>query len=108
LHVVFSLGSSISATLKARKHSWIVGASQNDVLQVEALAESMVVTCESNGLVPTMELLTQMDQPIGRVIENWLELRECIDIMTPNIGQEQQQNQQLSHDLTRIILVQAA
>jgi pyrimidine-nucleoside phosphorylase len=41
----------------------------------------MVNTGEANGLTPTTAFLTHMDEPIGCAVGNWLEVKECIDVM---------------------------
>src|ERR1700722_9338262 len=44
------------------------------------LAELMVETGEASG-TRTVALLTSMDEPLGRFSGNWVEVRECVDIM---------------------------
>lgn len=44
------------------------------------LAKAMVATGENNN-IPSVALLTGMDQPLGLAIGNWLETREAIDIL---------------------------
>ncbi len=44
------------------------------------LAELMVATGEQAG-TRTVALLTAMDQPLGRFAGNWMEVRECVDIL---------------------------
>ncbi len=44
------------------------------------LAELMVSTGEAAG-TRTVALLTAMDEPMGRFSGNWVEVRECVDIM---------------------------
>ncbi len=44
------------------------------------LAQLMVKTGEAAG-TRTVALLTSMDQPLGRFAGNWLEVRECVDIL---------------------------
>lgn len=55
------------------------------------LAELMVQTGEANG-TRTVALLTNHDEPLGRYAGNWLEVRECVDIL-------QQRRHPLSADL---------
>jgi pyrimidine-nucleoside phosphorylase len=62
------------------------GGFQATVEEAEKLAVSMVATGEANGLNPTTALLTRMDQPIGYAIGNWLEVKECIDVMRDGTG----------------------
>jgi pyrimidine-nucleoside phosphorylase len=44
------------------------------------LARLMVATGEAAG-TRTVALLTSMDQPLGRFSGNWVEVRECVDIL---------------------------
>jgi pyrimidine-nucleoside phosphorylase len=44
------------------------------------LARLMVQTGEHSG-TRTVALLTSMDEPLGRFSGNWVEVRECVDIM---------------------------
>jgi pyrimidine-nucleoside phosphorylase len=44
------------------------------------LASLMVATGEAAG-TRTVALMTAMDEPLGRFSGNWLEVRECVDIM---------------------------
>ena len=44
------------------------------------LARLMVETGEASG-TRTVALLTGMDEPLGRFAGNWLEVRECVDIL---------------------------
>lgn len=44
------------------------------------LAELMVSTGERAG-TRTVALLTRMDEPLGRFAGNWVEVRECVDIL---------------------------
>ncbi len=48
--------------------------------QSKFLAELMVDTGEASG-TRTIALLTSMDEPLGRFSGNWVEVRECVDIM---------------------------
>jgi thymidine phosphorylase len=57
------------------------GAFQSTVQDAQALAESLVATGHANGLAPTTAFLTRMDAPLGVAVGNWLEVRECIDIL---------------------------
>jgi pyrimidine-nucleoside phosphorylase len=74
------------------------GAFQATVDDAIELAASMVATGEANGLVPTTAFLTRMDHPIGCAVGNWLEVKECIDIMRAGQG---------SRDLIELVLMQA-
>jgi pyrimidine-nucleoside phosphorylase len=62
------------------------------------LAASMVVTGQANGLTPTTAFLTRMDHPIGCAVGNWLEVKECIDIMRNGKG---------SRDLIELVVMLA-
>jgi thymidine phosphorylase len=42
---------------------------------------SLIHTAEMNGLKTAAAFLTRTDIPIGRGIWNWLEVKECIDMM---------------------------
>ncbi len=44
------------------------------------LADLMVRTGEASG-TRTVALLTSMDQPLGRFAGNWVEVRECVEIL---------------------------
>ncbi|MGH7355704.1 MAG: thymidine phosphorylase [Candidatus Rokuibacteriota bacterium] len=46
-----------------------------------ALAENLVAVAEGAGL-PTVALLTDMSQPLGRAVGNALEVREAVDVLT--------------------------
>jgi len=56
------------------------GAFMKTPEQAEELARLLQFIGESNGLKMT-SFITNMNQPIGRFIGNWLEVKECIDIM---------------------------
>mmetsp|Transcript_15300 Transcript_15300/g.23830 ORF Transcript_15300/g.23830 Transcript_15300/m.23830 type:complete len:468 (-) Transcript_15300:186-1589(-) len=74
-------------------------AFQDSMETAEELAHSMIKTAEANGVTPTTAVLTRMDQPIGYAVGNWLEVKECIQIMRTGKG---------SQDLLQLILVLAA
>jgi hypothetical protein len=42
---------------------------------------SMISTGEANGVNPCTAFLTRMNEPIGCMVGNWLEVKECIDIL---------------------------
>ncbi len=48
--------------------------------QSRFLADLMVSTGESSG-TRTVALLTAMDEPMGRFSGNWIEVRECVEVM---------------------------
>jgi len=56
------------------------GAFFADEGEARALAEALQATAESFGL-KTVALLTSMDEPLGRAVGNWLEVREAIDAL---------------------------
>jgi pyrimidine-nucleoside phosphorylase len=56
------------------------GAFLRDPEQARLLARLMVETGEAAG-TRTVALLTNHAQPIGRFAGNWLEVRECVDIL---------------------------
>jgi pyrimidine-nucleoside phosphorylase len=74
------------------------GAFQATADDAIELAVSMVSTGQANGLMPTTAFLTRMDHPIGCAVGNWLEVKECIDIMRAGQG---------SRDLIELVLMQA-
>jgi pyrimidine-nucleoside phosphorylase len=57
------------------------GSFQKNMQGAQELAVSLIHTAEMNGIYPTTALLTRMDIPIGRGIGNWLEVKECLDMM---------------------------
>lgn len=57
------------------------GSFQKNIDGAQELAVSLIHTAEMNGINPTTALLTRMDIPIGRGIGNWLEVKECLDMM---------------------------
>ncbi len=80
------------------------GAFQATCQDAQALAESMVAVGEGNGLHPTTAFLTDMNHPLGSAIGNWVEVKECIEIMKGNL---KDQRLRLSQDLITLVLVQA-
>jgi len=80
------------------------GAFQPTCLDAQKLAESMVSVGEANGLKPTTAFLTNMDYPIGCAVGNWLEVRECIDVLKGNLDDSRLR---MSRDLITLVLVQA-
>lgn len=60
------------------------GAFFQELHEARELAENLVATAEALGLKATA-LLTNMDQPLGRAVGNWLEIRECLEIMTGKV-----------------------
>lgn len=80
------------------------GAFQQTTTDAQALAESMVAVGEANGLNPTTAFLTDMNHPIGSAVGNWVEVRECIDVMTGNLKADRLL---LSRDLIELVCIQA-
>ena len=78
------------------------GAFQADAAAAEKLAASMVATGEANGLCPTTAFLTRMNHPIGRAVGNWLEVKECVQIMRSGGN-----DSELSRDLIALVTCQA-
>ena len=62
------------------------GSFNNDVEESLELAKRMIQTGELCGIVTTA-LVTRMDEPLGVAVGNWVEVKECIDIMR-NYGAE--------------------
>ncbi|CAO3446170.1 Thymidine phosphorylase (EC 2.4.2.4) [Azospirillum argentinense] len=56
------------------------GAFLPDIAKARELADSLVTVAEGAGL-PTVALLTDMNEVLGRTAGNALEMRECIDIL---------------------------
>ncbi len=56
------------------------GAIFSDPAWSEKLAKALVSTAAEFGLT-TVAVLTQMEQPLGRAIGNWLETREALDML---------------------------
>jgi thymidine phosphorylase len=52
----------------------------------EDLASSIVAVAEGAGL-PTVALITDMNQPLGRTAGNALEVIECVDMLTSGTGE---------------------
>jgi pyrimidine-nucleoside phosphorylase len=80
------------------------GAFQSTVQEAQALAESMVAVGEANGLCPTTAFLTDMNHPLGYAVGNWVEAKECIEIMKGNLKSTKHR---LSWDLITLVVVQA-
>jgi pyrimidine-nucleoside phosphorylase len=80
------------------------GAFQKTAADAQALAESMVAVGEANGLNPTTAFLTDMNHPIGSAVGNWVEVKECIEVMRGNLKAERLL---LSRDLIELVCIQA-
>jgi pyrimidine-nucleoside phosphorylase len=79
------------------------GAFQSTCEEAQKLAESMVAVGEMNGLNPTTAFLTDMNHPIGYAVGNWVEVKECIEIMKGKLDH----CPQIGHDLITLVVVQA-
>ena len=55
--------------------------------KMRELAHWLVGTGSSFG-IDTVASMTDMSQPLGRTVGNWLEMQECIEIMTSGTGAE--------------------
>lgn len=84
------------------------GAFQATMEEAQELAHSLVTTAHANGL-PTVALLTRMDHPLGRAVGNWVEVVECVDLMTPptHASLSHRRRSRLSRDLLVVTLVAA-
>jgi pyrimidine-nucleoside phosphorylase len=56
------------------------GAFMRSVEQAEELTRLLIRVGEQSGLT-TVAYITNMDNPLGRCIGNWLEIRECIECL---------------------------
>lgn len=70
----------------------------------QRLAKAMVAVGEANGLHPTTAFLTDMNYPLGSAVGNWVEVKECIDILKGHVKDERLR---LSRDLIKLVVVQA-
>ena len=61
------------------------GAFMTDEKDARALADALVGLAERSGL-RVAALLTQMDEPLGRMVGNALEVRECVDVLAGTAG----------------------
>ena len=61
------------------------GAFAETMPMAEDLAESIVAVAEGAGL-PTVALITDMNQPLGRAAGNALEVAECVELLTGGTG----------------------
>ena len=71
------------------------GAFMDDIKQAKILANSLIKTAAENNL-PTIAVLTRMDQPLGYMVGNWLEILEVIDCLK---GQGPKDVMQVTHEL---------
>ncbi|HTV00543.1 MAG TPA: thymidine phosphorylase [Luteitalea sp.] len=61
------------------------GAFMSDEKDARALADALVGLAERSGL-RVAALLTQMDEPLGRMVGNALEVRECVEVLAGTAG----------------------
>ena len=83
------------------------GSFNNCVEESLELAKRMIQTGELCG-IQTSALVTRMDNPLGCTVGNWLEVKECIDIMTMGEKKNIQDITRSSEDLVDVTLVLAA
>jgi pyrimidine-nucleoside phosphorylase len=74
-------------------------AFQQTAEEARELAQRMISTAQANGVCPTEAFLTRMDHPIGYAVGNWLEVKECIDLLKTGQGAD---------DLKQLVVVEAA
>lgn len=60
------------------------GANLPDIDKSVELAEKLIATSRKFGK-DAIAVLTDMEQPLGRKIGNWLEVEECIELMNGNL-----------------------
>jgi pyrimidine-nucleoside phosphorylase len=77
------------------------GAFQDNIDEALELATGMVRTASLNGL-KAVALLTRMDHPLGQAVGNWLEVAECVQLMTVDT-----ERSRLSIDLMVVTMVLA-
>lgn len=76
--------------------------------EARRLAESMVAVGEANGLHPTTAFLTDMNYPMGYAVGNWVEVKECIEILKGgDFLTADNETLRLSGDLIALVVVQA-
>lgn len=78
------------------------GAFMSDIGDARALARSIVDVANGGGL-PTVALLTDMNQPLGRSAGNAVEVRESIDLLTG--GPKDERLWEVTAQLTAELLV---
>ena len=82
------------------------GSFNTNVEESLELAKRMIQTGELCG-IKTTALVTRMDDPLGCSVGNWLEVEECIDIMTIGMEKDNVEVNDLSKDLIDVTLVLA-
>jgi pyrimidine-nucleoside phosphorylase len=82
------------------------GSFNKDVKEALELAKGMIQTGELCGIRSTA-LLTRMDEPLGCSVGNWIEVRECIDIMTSGTTEDCAEAKKMSKDLVELTLALA-
>jgi thymidine phosphorylase len=88
-NVGLQTASIMCKKIAERPHSLVLdckygrGAFQPSVEEAAELATSMLATGLANGLSPdSTAFLTRMDEPLGCAVGNWLEILECLQIMS--------------------------
>ncbi|HEY3250230.1 MAG TPA: thymidine phosphorylase [Ignavibacteria bacterium] len=74
------------------------GSTLPDVKSAEKLARSLIKTSRDFGQ-KALAVLTEMDSPLGYSIGNWLEVKECVELMDPSL-----EKSALSKDLLEVTL----
>ena len=82
------------------------GSFNNEVKEALELAKRMIQTAELCGIKSTA-LMTRMDEPLGCAIGNWVEVKECIDVMTSGKSEGSAEANNLSKDLIELTLAMA-
>jgi pyrimidine-nucleoside phosphorylase len=82
------------------------GSFNSDLNEGLKLAKGMVQTGELCG-IKSIALMTRMDEPLGCSVGNWLEVKECIDIMTSGKTESSTGTNRFSKDLTELTLALA-
>ena len=111
--IALQTSSILCKKIAERPHSLVLdvkygkGSFQQTLDDAQLLATSMVATGEANGLQPTTALLTNMDHPIGCAVGNWLEIKECWDILNPTGDQNRARFHRGNADLITLTVLQA-
>jgi len=83
------------------------GSFNDNVDESLELAKRMIQTGELCG-IRTTALVTRMDDPLGSSVGNWLEVKECVDIMTAGTDEDKVAKvDDLSKDLVDVTLALA-
>lgn len=104
--------SIMSKKIASRPNSLVLdvkfgkGSFNHDLNEGLELAKRMIQTGELCGIRSTA-LMTRMDEPLGCSIGNWLEVKECIDIMTSVMTEDIAESSNMSKDLIELTLALA-